>query len=209
MTWSGDGGKLAVFANELYVWNAASGQLDKRLPLPEKPDAIALSPNGGILAAGAGKEISLWEVRTGRRLSGWLGHREWTIELEFSADGTTLASGSYDATAALWDVPSGRSKGRLTGHTKPVRHVTFSPDGRTLATRAVDDTLKLWNVQTGREVMAGEGTSSTWSPNFVGMRFSPDGSVMAFGLPSGQIRFLRAPSFAEIDAAELQKIGTE
>lgn len=111
---------------------------------------------------------------------------------------------NLDNTAKLWHVPSGKLKADLTSHTVAVFGVAFSSDGRTLAT-AGGDASKLWNVETGQELI-------TLAQIGILPVFSSDGRVLAFADgrspldPEGQaIRFWRAPSLAEIEAAEAAK----
>ena len=87
ISWSGHGNKLAAFVNDLYVWDIAVAQANPELSLPMKPEAIALSPDGTILATASGQrpEIQLWDVRTGGKLSACVGHREPIRELRVLA----------------------------------------------------------------------------------------------------------------------------
>ncbi|MCK7622453.1 WD40 repeat domain-containing protein [Streptomyces sp. RS10V-4] len=150
--------------------------------------AVAFSPDGRILATGAGdRTIRLWSladpahpVPLGRPLTG---HTNWVYWLQFSPDGHTLASASRERTARLWDVrdplhprPLGRP---LTGHSDYVFSVSFSRDGRTLATAGQDRTVRLWDVSDPAHAKplghpltgAGEAVSSA--------AFSPDGRTVA------------------------------
>jgi WD40 repeat protein/tRNA A-37 threonylcarbamoyl transferase component Bud32 len=204
MTWSLDGKRLGAFLDEFHVWDTETGRMVKKLSLRAKPDSIALSPDGGILTAGLGETVELWDLTAGRQLSTCVGHRGPTLELAFSPDGQTLATANEDNTVGLWYVPSGVLKRRLTSHFLAVFHLAFSPDGRTLATRGADETVRLWNVPTGRELLVLDlppRVNFAWGPHYGGVRFSPDGTTLAVGLLSPpQIRFIHAPTFAEIDA---------
>jgi WD40 repeat protein len=64
-----------------------------------------------------------------------------------SADGLTLASGSFDQTIKLWNVQTGQLLRTLTGHTDVVRSVAWSADGQVLASGSDDRTIKIWGVK--------------------------------------------------------------
>src|SRR5262249_37758928 len=71
------------------------------------------------------------------------GHRSPVWSLAFSADGKTLASGSFDWTAKLWETTTGLNLATLEPHASTVVQVAFAPDGQTLATGGAFGTLKL------------------------------------------------------------------
>ncbi|HEY2252577.1 MAG TPA: hypothetical protein VGH74_16000 [Planctomycetaceae bacterium] len=79
--------------------------------------ALAISPDGTILAAaqGRGKSrfdpengspvvISLWDVASRRQIGSLRGHTQKVMALRFSADGKTLLSAAEDGTVRRWDV---------------------------------------------------------------------------------------------------------
>ena len=70
------------------------------------PRAVALSPDGAVLAAAVGSAIELWTAGTGAHRASLTGHTGTVLALAFSADGKTLFSGSSKDTAVrVWDVP--------------------------------------------------------------------------------------------------------
>jgi WD40 repeat protein len=103
------------------------------------------------------------------------GHTDLVRSVVFSADGKTLASGSWDKTAKIWNVDSGEEKASLKGHTGPIMSVAFSADAKSLATGSIDKTVKLWNVanQEERFTLIGHAHS------VYSVVFSPDGKTLA------------------------------
>jgi WD40 repeat protein len=72
------------------------------------------------------------------------------VSVEFSQDGKTLASASFDKTIKLWKLKGPPSDLEVTllrtlqGHENWVWDVSFSPDGTRLASAGEDNTVRLW-----------------------------------------------------------------
>ncbi|MBK6622356.1 MAG: WD40 repeat domain-containing protein [Saprospirales bacterium] len=69
---------------------------------------MKISPDGNTLAAFCGKNIELWNTRSGKRKQILSGHEKSGYGVGFSPDGHYLISGSYDQTFKLWDLSKGR-----------------------------------------------------------------------------------------------------
>ena len=112
------------------------------------------------------------------------GHDNLVISVNFSPDGKTLVSGSWDKTIKLWNVETGKEIRTLKGHDELVRSVNFSPDGKTLVSGSLDKTIKLWNVETGEEIRTLKGHDSYLSS----VNFSPDGKTLVSGSDDNTIK---------------------
>ena len=103
---------------------------------------LIFSPDGMHLAAAGGSIVMVWEMvlppsKRGRRRPGkvrrFRGHTDQIQTLDFSPDGTQIASSAHDGTVRLWDVASGAEVRAFAPKVGKLHGVAFAPDGLTLA----------------------------------------------------------------------------
>jgi hypothetical protein len=112
--------------------------------------ALALSPDGALLASGANdRTIRLWYPQDGTLGAVLTGHEAGIADLAFSPDGTVLASAGLDGTIRLWQLPTGTPVRTLSGHEGAVRAVVFTADGSLLLSAGNDGTVRWWRVANG------------------------------------------------------------
>ncbi len=112
---AGAGGRsLGRDPGRVMVWNVGTGKLVHELKDHRYGAwSVAFHPDGRRLASGAGGydraaparmggEIKIWDLRFGQELLTLRDHTSAIMSLEFSNDGTMLASGSADRTARIW-----------------------------------------------------------------------------------------------------------
>jgi WD40 repeat protein len=188
---------------EIRLWDVATGQPIGQ-PLKGHTfgvESVVFSPDGQTLASSSDDgTICLWDtstmlsagVATGQPIGQPLkGHTHWVMDVDFSPDGTILASaGVGDLTIRLWDVATGQPIGQpLTGHTHWVMDIAFSPDGQTVASGSRDGTIRLWDVATGQPLGGPLGQPFTGHEDAVySVAFSPDGTTLASGSYDTTIR---------------------
>ena len=81
--------------------------------------------------------------------------------VDYSPDGKSVVSGSWDNTARLWDVISGKEIRKFKGHTGGITGVDYAPDGKTIASISNDDTIRIWDMATGNEIKKISGLRGT------------------------------------------------
>jgi WD40 repeat protein/serine/threonine protein kinase len=187
-------------------WDATTWQAGQPFSIVEPFRWPAVSPDGRLLAIGALGGLRWLNAETGELLATTEcppGPPYSPIRVAFSGDGLRVASVSEYGTVALCDPSSFRLIDAFKGHMTGAHGVAFSPDGRRLATGGGNsrDAVKLWDLSTDRELMTLSGQGSVF--RFV--VFSPDGRwLAACSRDEGKLHLWRAPSWAEIEAAEEQ-----
>ncbi|MBY0230802.1 MAG: hypothetical protein K2W96_16065 [Gemmataceae bacterium] len=169
--------------------------------------AVALSPDGKILATAGDDGIRLWDARTGKSL-GVLGEdkpQQAIRSLAFSPDGKTLASGGFGV--VTWDVAK-REKRTSVG-TEPKTpeflrpSVAYTKEGRLLAASA------LWDKEGKPRVVLVDGATgktlheipkhekgTAW---FV---LSKDGKRLAYAAPESTLRLYDTGTGKQVAAIE-------
>jgi WD40 repeat protein len=123
-----------------------------------------MSADGRRLAVGGlSGTILVWNRESGydASLITLTGHASGIESLDFSPDGTRLASASSDQTVRVWDVTesqatdlataaetSTRELLKLTAHTDVVTDVAFTPDGNRLISASQDGTVRVYTLLT-------------------------------------------------------------
>jgi WD40 repeat protein/tetratricopeptide (TPR) repeat protein len=175
--------------------------------------ALAFSPDGKYLVAGFGSRpnmspflyrntLKVWDVATRRVIRRLNGHRHHCVSLDFSRDGSLLASGSHDGTAIIWSTATWEAmhtlwnpeKSSLPNGSSTVEDVAFSPDGKTLALASYGGAVQLWDVATGKLRESLKGHPS----RVMAVAFSPDGRTLASGGSDQTVRLWNVATRREL-----------
>ena len=118
--------------------------------------------------------------------------------MAFSPNGKLLAVSGGLGFVKLWETAAFQEVGTLAGN---AHGVVFSPDGQRLAlSNGGKKMVALWDVESQQELLTLEGTG-----NVSNTGFSPDGNVIGCRSWKEILHLWRAPSWAEIEAADKAK----
>ena len=160
-------------------------------------DSAALSPDSTRTVTGGNDKtvkiwknfvdddgIEIWAASTRGLERTFFGHSGSVLTVDWSPDGTKVASGSSDDTVKIWNPDTGAVEKTLS-HSGDVRQIAWSPDGTVLASASNDYTVNIWNANTGQLVKTlthGTKSSSSGGDNVRSLAWSPDGDYIVTGV---------------------------
>ncbi len=199
MQFSPDGTRLAV-GNDMGIWLYDVKTGKETALFTGVCESLAFSPDARFLANGGfgkrEKELQLWEITTGRKISSTSESRPATA-LRFSEDGKTLVSvDSWGATISRLDIETGeKDVTNLEGQPDSLGHIievyTFTHDS--VAGGKRDGKIRLWDTTTGKKLTtlnghAVEDQDPSLDTHVLTLAFSPDGTQLASGSTDTTVR---------------------
>lgn len=160
----------------LRLWNAASeGAAVVPRPGSESISALALSPDGQLLAIGSGKELILASAGSGATLRTFPGQETTVNHLAFSNNNKFLASAD-ETGIKVRELTGGQIRNAFSPGVK-VTALRFAPGDRILVSASEDGSVSLWDLQTG--ALSSQHKKHSDAVNAIA--FSSDGNFMATG----------------------------
>lgn len=135
-----------------------------------------------VQRSGVERDVSAWELPSGRRLPFPV---RWVDPLrmgEFSSDGRSVLLVGTDRTAGIFSLPDGTPRSALFRLSATPAQGVFSPDGRVLAIR-FQQVVELWETHAGKRLAALWHRGDVFSTSF-----SRDGSRLVTASADGTAR---------------------
>ncbi|WP_285633780.1 serine/threonine-protein kinase [Lentzea sp. NBRC 102530] len=172
----GDGGDL------VRIWDTTTNKVIGTVQLPAGPGgaaatAVAISPDGKILAAGGNRTgdftTYLWNLADRSMIGGLDESRSIMKTLRFHPDGKTLVGVTHTGRMLVWDVATRKVRIGLT-EARGSSELSFTPDGKLLAYAGSKyQEIRIVDPATGKLVKTINDSTGD------GGSFSPDGKTLA------------------------------
>ena len=193
-------------AERLTVWNLQT--LREVVTLPKAsaapfPGTLRFANDSqSIAVANTDGTVEVWKLAGKKHIGPWQAHREPATAVAFMPGGKVLLTASCDSTIRLWNIETQKELRRFLRTENAYKAAAVSADGTRVAAAAWgrEPCLIVWNVDTGQEVARFQGYGEY-------LAFLADGNTLLSGFDEEvrqEVRLWRAPSWAEIGAAEKQ-----
>ncbi|NCP86288.1 hypothetical protein GW781_06205 [bacterium] len=186
--------------------------------LPGYSEDIDYSPDGSWMAVaatanGEGNDPSFNEPGSvalydaaGEFKATLQGHQMAVTSVDFSPDGKSLVSTSWDKTAIVWDLATYQPRLTLSGHTSQVFSADFSADGARIATGGYDGTVRIWDAATGNLLQTIDLEKTLKSRRIVQVQYNPQNSLLLVLVQEDTSLYLIDP---QTGALKIRLIGQE
>jgi len=162
----------------LLLWDLKDGSVLKKMEGHKSMVRAVAILHGQLIASGdEDGALIAWHGDTGEPLTEAIKiHTTCIRSLDFSPDGTTLASGSWDKTTELWCTKSWQVLGNPINCGDEVHCVRYSPSGEFLAIATSD--ILIYDSRTRECIATLKTTTSPWAYSLV---WVPDGTRLFSG----------------------------
>lgn len=136
----------------MIVWDFKKESIIQRIDLGGySPYLVRYSPNDLYALTGdLGKGVDFWEIDSKQKFRSLIGHTKTISGIEFSKDGTTMVTSSWDGKIKVWNVLTGMLIAKITGNDSPVYSVCYSNSGNEIISGGGDRLIHIWNTETGK-----------------------------------------------------------
>ncbi len=128
------------------IYDLAEGKLVGSLTHTDRPQKVCFSPDGRLLAIGAGRTLYLWDVAARECLARFPTFRRYCISVAFHPTAPLLAAGGREGEVRLIDTRNLQEKARFDWDVGAVHDLAFSPDGGTAAAAGHNSTIAVWDL---------------------------------------------------------------
>lgn len=202
---SGDAKLLALGrGNKVFIHDAEKNEHPLIQTLNGPRDAVqslAISPDGGMVAAGEFQKVWLWETKmwtVKATLTNQLAGR--VTSATFTPDGKWLVLAHGETAKAgliqVVEVATSSVKHQWTAHSDTIYACSISRDGKLLATGSADKLVRLWELPAGKEKGQFEGHTG----HVLAVAFNEDATRLASGGSDKELKVWDVPTKQKVIA---------
>lgn len=186
--------------------------------LPGYSEDIDYSPDGKWMAVaatanGEGNDPSFSEPGSvalynaaGELKATLQGHQMAVTSVDFSPDGKSLVSTSWDKSAIVWDLATNQPRLTLSGHSAQVFSADFSADGAKIVTGGYDGTVRIWDAATGSLLQTLDLETTLKSRRITQVQYNPQNSLLLVQVQEDTSLYLIDPQNGDL---KIRLIGQE
>ncbi|KAF9599614.1 hypothetical protein IFM89_001204 [Coptis chinensis] len=160
VAFSADGKFLACGGTgqgRVQVWDICSSSHKCTFDGPEDIEWVRWHPRGHFVLAGSMDDFTvwLWDIDEDAYLYTLFGHECGVTCGDFTPDGSTICTGSDDASLRIWNPEDGNNIHVVQGHsyhTKGLTCLMITPDSALAITGSSDCSVRIVNIRTGEVV---------------------------------------------------------
>jgi WD40 repeat protein len=140
------------------IWDATTWTPLYEIPIhPRAVRHVRFSPLDSQLLVTAGDTVYVLNVEMGSVEHKLTGHKRPIYDVAYNANGTQIATASFDDTVKLWDARTGDLLMTITENTESVLCVKYNPDGNLVASSSYDGMVRIFDSATGELLQTLEG----------------------------------------------------
>lgn len=184
--WSPDGGTIVSsgYHNDVFLWDAATGALRRRLKGHRTwvQEAI-FSGDGKYLATADWDGMVIVWTASGTRLRK-LESKGDLFSLSFHPNKPLIAAGSYEGIVSIFDLDSGEKVKEFSSNKGGTMFIAYSPGGDLLASGGEDTLIHLFETEEYKKI----GSLAGHAKGVTSLSFSRDGARLLSSGDDGAIR---------------------
>ena len=194
------GGAVSEFG-EIQIWDTAKRELIRSIKGSNDTFyGVAISPDKQRVAVGcADKMVRVFTIADGREIMRCDNHLDWVFGAAFSNDGQRIATVSRDKAAKLIDVSTSQLIDDINRSRDTLNCLARHPKDDLVATGGTEGKIRLFKMEPrGGRLSEGDNKENSFVREFEHMAspihaiaFSPDGSLIACGGESGEVRIFK------------------
>lgn len=158
--------------DSIRFWDSATGNIVRTMDAPHDALWAKYSPDGKMLAAIIGNQVSLLNLATNKPV-----FEAQAYSAAFAPNGQWIATTDHNETLWLWSRKNDWKASRFLATDAVSRGFVFAPDNKTIAAIHGKTTIRIWDVAKSALEHALEGHTDQARV----VRFSPDGKILASG----------------------------